>query len=73
MKNKFPLREYTVTSKNNNVTKGYTRHTTIGKHLWTNADIDYYEKLDKLINKIKDNNTVNSLIDEVELESVKEV
>lgn len=49
----FPLREFKVTDKYGNVTHHKTRQTTIGKHIWTDADIEYYEKLDKLIAKAK--------------------
>ena len=53
----FPVEEYKVTDKYGNVKYIKSRQTTIGKHIWTDVDIDYYEKLSKLITKAKRLNT----------------
>ena len=53
----FPVKEYKITDKHGNVKYIKTRQTTIGKHIWTDADIEYYEALSKLITKAKRLNT----------------
>jgi len=53
----FPVKEYKITDKYGNVKHIKTRQTTIGKHIWTDADIKYYEELKRLTTKAKRLNT----------------
>lgn len=70
----FPVKTYTVTDKYGNVETHTTRQTTIGKIIWTDADIKYYEELQKLIAKAKRlNKKIDKLCGEVKEKTTSEM
>ena len=67
----FPVKTHKVTDKYGNVTYHKTRQTTIGKYIWTDADIEYYEKLNKLMAKAKRlNNKIDKACEGVTLKPI---
>jgi hypothetical protein len=47
----FPEKKHKITDEYGNVKYIKSRKTNIGKHIWTDADIKYYDELTKLFNK----------------------
>lgn len=70
---KFIEKTHKITDKFGNVKTIKSKQTTIGKYIWRDSDIKYYDALCKLIEKAKQmevSDMVEELIEEVECNSV---